>query len=133
MRKKTDTDIIQLFNEFKMNILEKRPSTEYMFEEIRMMRFKIKPLQGNVALINVRNAQFVELIWSLGKLDEFFQAEIKRIPDTQKELFFRFFENLHNGFQDQLNRLNLKTGKHSKPEVLEVEIFRETQYKKKPN
>ena len=46
-----------------------------MFEEVRMMKFKIKPIQGDVSAFNLKNERFIESLWSLGKLDEFFHKE----------------------------------------------------------
>ena len=43
-----------------------------MYEEIRMMKFRIRPLQGNVLSVNLNNEKFIEVLWSMGKLDEFY-------------------------------------------------------------
>ena len=96
-----------------------------MYEEVRMMKFKIKPLQGDISLLNLGNANFIEILWGLGKLDEFFQGHYKKIAMRKRDLFLRLFDEIHENFQDQLNALNLKPEKVSDSSMFEMEIFKE--------
>ena len=95
-------------------------------EEIRMMKFRIRPLQGNVLSVNLNNEKFIEVLWSMGKLDEFYQSEFSSLTPKNKQLFIKIFEDLHIQFQEELNRVNLLKGRYSKkPQTLEMEIYKE--------
>ena len=70
----------------------------------------------------------------LGKLDEVFQREYRKLPGDQKEIFFRLFDNLYQQFQDQLNKVNINPEvKSNLPQILEMEIFKDISTKKKVN
>ena len=75
MRKKINKDILSLINNIQ-KIISTKPNTDQMFEEVRMMKFKIKPIQGDLMSFNLKNQHFIESLWSLGKLDEFFFREV---------------------------------------------------------
>ena len=133
MGKKNNKDITDLFSKLK-NALGTRPSLKKMFDEIRMMRFKIRPISGDVSLLQLKNHQLIETLWGLGKLDEVFQNEYEKLGSDQKEVFFRLFDNLYLQYEDQLNKININ--KEIKPklsQVFEMEIFKDLSAKKKVN
>ena len=105
-----------------------------MLTEVKLMKFKIRPLQGDISLLNVKNQQFIEILWSLGKLDEFFVSQMTKIAPKQKGILIEAFEKMHYMFQDRLNRLDLKPKKVPSAETfLEMEIYKENVFIKKPN
>lgn len=134
MGKKTSMDILLLFNNIQ-KIISTKPNTNQMFEEVRMMKFKIKPLQGDVSAYNLKNEKFIESLWSLGKLDEFFHKEFPLLSKKEQEIFLRFFDNLYFKYQQQLNQINLQPAKMmtTRTGLLELEIFKEGKLRKKIN
>ena len=78
--------------------------------------------------------ELINILWSLGKMDEFFQSQFPTLKVGQRNTFFNYFDSLQRKFQDDLNKLNLREG-HStiKPSVLEMEIFKERSRGKKTN
>lgn len=125
MLRKSHTDIVEIVSHFQRDILDQKPPVSEMYNEIRMMKFKIKPLQGDISLLNLSNAHFIEILWSLGKLDEFFQDHYKKIAMRKRDLFLRLFDEIHEKFQDQLNALNLKPERVGSSSMFEMEIFKE--------
>jgi len=133
MTKKNSQDVIEIFTNLR-KALGSKPPIEEMYEEIRMMRFKIKPISGDVSLLQLKNQGLIEALWSLGKLDEVFQKEYKKLSGDQKEVFFRLFDNLYQQFQDQLNKINVNPEvKSNLPQILEMEIFKDISTRKKLN
>ena len=132
--KKINKDIISLFGDIQ-KVISSKPTTNQMFEEVQMMKFKIKPIQGDLMSFNLKNEQFIESLWSLGKLDEFFFREVPTLSKKEKEIFMKFFDSLYFKYQQQLNQSNLqqriltlkRTG------LLELEIYKERKLKKKVN
>lgn len=123
-------DVLEMINSFQKS-LNKKPSPEKMYEEIKMMKFKVRPIQGNLSEVNLNNEKFVETLWSLGKLDEFFQKEFYRLSAKNKNLFMKIFEEIYEKYQQDLNRVNLQWEKiPNKQRFLEVEIFKEIKIKK---
>lgn len=127
-------DILSLINNIQ-KIISTKPNTNQMFEEVRMMKFKIKPIQGDVSAFNLKNEKFIESLWSLGKLDEFFHKEFPHLSKKEQEIFLRFFDNLYFKYQQQLNQINLQPAKMTvtKTGLLELEIFKEGKLRKKVN
>lgn len=126
-------DLSKLLGDFS-RILNTKPSEERMYKEVSMMKFKIKPLQGDISTIDFKNKKLIEILWSLGKLDEFFHREYKKLAVNQRLIFFRIFDNFSKKFQEELNQVNLKPEKIIKePVSLEMEIFKENTLTKKSN
>lgn len=134
MAKKSVDKIFDLFQTFQKS-LDNQPPAAAMREEILMMNFKIKPVQGDISFLNFNNQRLIEVLWSLGKLDDFFQKEFKKLAVNQRPVFLNFFQNLHSDLQRKLNQLNLKTSKIpvSSTPFLEMEIIKERQETKKTN
>ena len=134
MRKKTTKDIISLFGNIQKEISSK-PNVNQMYKDVQMMKFKIKPIQGDLMAFNLKNENFIESLWSLGKLDEFFFKEVPSLSKKEKEIFVKIFDSLYFKYQQQLNQSNLQQRKVSlsKTGLLELEVFKERKLKKKVN
>lgn len=133
MRKRHNHQVIDIFSKLK-KALGTKPSLDKMYDEIRMMRFKIRPISGDVSLLQFKNSELIEALWGLGKLDEVFQKEYDNLGNDQKEVFFRLFDNLYHQYQEQLNKININ--KELKPklsQVFEMEIFKDITARKKTN
>lgn len=127
-------DILSLFNSIQ-KIISSKPKIDQMFEEVQMMKFKIKPIQGDLMSFDLRNEKFIENLWSLGKLDEFFHKEFPGLSKKEKEIFLRIFDNLYFKYQQELNQINLQPTRMalSKSGLLELEIYKEGRARKKVN
>ncbi len=130
MRKKATKDISTLVQAFQM-FIKNKPKAERMVSEIRMMKFKIRPIQGDLTAVNLKNERFIETLWSLGKLDEFFQSEYPKLTPKNREIFIRIFDDLYHQYQQQLNKINIYKGHvDNKNKILELEIFKDIKNKK---
>lgn len=121
-------DIIDELINFQKT-LEKKPSLTEMFAQVKMMKFKFRPMQGSLTNFDFNNKKFIEILWSLGKLDEFFTEKIKMLDnDEKKEKFFEFFSQIFNDYQQRLNKLPLSTIKKNSNQIkniLEIEIYKD--------
>lgn len=130
MRKKVTKDISSLVSAFQ-SFLKNKPKADRMVSEIRMMKFKIRPIQGDLSSINLKNERFIETLWSLGKLDEFFQTEYPKLTAKNREVFIKIFDDLYHQYQKELNAINIYKGPVSdKKKILELEIFKDIKNKK---
>lgn len=128
--RKLNGNIDKILLDFQV-LLKDKPSYKTMIEEIQMMRFRIRPVSGDALFINIRDIQFVETIWTMGKLEEIVQKEYPKLNGRGKKALFRVFEELHEKYQDQLNKLNLKVEKApNQPNMVEIEIFKEAPNRK---
>ncbi len=131
---KRKTDLLEDIVKFQNNLLKNKPSEQAMFDQVRMMRYKIRPLQGDVSMLDFKNKKFIEILWNLGKLDEFFNKRKNFLNKRQKEIFYSFFEGVYAKLQHQLNHLDLKFDqKDDTSSIIEMEIVREISRKKKLN
>ena len=129
MKKKVSTpDMLNLFKSFKKNVLDKKPSHEQMVRDVYMMKFKIRPLQGDVSKLNFSNETFVETIWRLGKMDDFIEKHIHSIDKNQEHAFFHYFEGMYKQLQNTLSTLHFGTQTGDifvKRDFVEMEIYKE--------
>lgn len=133
MKKKESKDVIEIASRFQKTLINK-PTPAQMLEEIRMMKFKVRPTQGDITIVDLNDSRFIETIWSLGKIDELFQKEYLKLSTKKKGIFFSIFDNLYQKLQSDLNSLNLRREKNTKTTTpFEMEIFRERPIGKKAN
>lgn len=137
MKKKDSTpDMLRLFKSFKSEVLDKKPTHEQMVKDVYMMKFKIRPIQGDISKLNFSNETFVETIWQLGKMDDFIEKHAHKIEKKQENAFFHYFEGMYKQLQSRLNSLHFGTQKDDlfvKHDFVEMEIFKERKNKKLRN
>lgn len=138
MRKKKDffTNVLNSLKE----ILEKKPSFEKMEEEVRLMGFHIKPIQGNTTIISkIKNERLVEVLWTLGKIDILMEKNFHRLTKEQKAIILKSIEEIQKKFTLVAN---LPTDKYSffkknkEEEItpyLMLEVFRKNKIKRNIN
>lgn len=130
MKNPNETDVLKIFDTFQKSIKNK-PSYSQMVEEVQMMKFKVRPMQGDVLLFNLKDEQLIEALWSLGKLDELFQSKYEKLSLKDKGVFFRIFDSMYQKFQTELSRINLRRDRTANVSpVVEMEIFKEQKQKK---
>lgn len=131
MRKKLRRDILELVSSFQAQIKNKPPLPQ-MSTELRMMKFKIRPIQGDFSAVDLKDEDFIKALWSLGKLDEFFQKEYSRLTKKERQIFIRIFDDLYHQYQQELNRVNIYKGRlvGGDNKILEMEIFKENKGRK---
>ncbi len=126
MRKKNHGDVLTIFSDFQQHVLNNKPDASQMYDEIRMMGYKVKPVTGDVSDVNLKNSQFIEILWSMGKLDEFFNKHIEMLPTDEQTVMQRIFDTMYGKFQEQLNAVNLKQERMSDTNsVFEMEIYKD--------
>ncbi len=134
MSYKKKTDMLEEIVNFQNELLKNKPTDQIMFEQVRMMRYKIRPLQGDISILDFKNKKFIEILWNLGKLDEFFNKRKNFLNNRQKEIFYSFFEGIYARLQHQLNHLDLKFDQNDdSSSIIEMEIVREINRKRKLN
>ena len=131
MRKKYTKDISKLINSFQ-SLVKNKPTPSQMSTELRMMKFKVKPIQGDFSAVDLKDDKFISALWSLGKLDEFFQKEYHKLSAKDRQIFMKIFDDLYHQYQQELNHVNIYKGKlaASNKRILEMEIFREIKDRK---
>ncbi len=130
MKTKSEIDILKLFNTFQKS-LQQKPSYKQMMDEVRMMKFKIRPMQGDVLSFDLQDAGLIEVLWSLGKLDELFQDKYQKLSQKDKGVFFRIFDSMYQRLQSELGKINLRKDRTSNlSPMIEMEIFKEQKQKK---
>ncbi|MBI3366810.1 hypothetical protein HY041_04260 [Candidatus Roizmanbacteria bacterium] len=130
MKHKSETDVLKIFDTFQKS-LQQKPSYEQMVNEVRMMKFKIRPMQGDVLSFDLQDARLIEVLWSLGKLDELFQDKYQKLSQKDKGVFFRIFDSMYQRIQSELGKINLRKDRTSNiSSMVEIEIFKEGKQKR---
>lgn len=127
MKSQKKTDVFDMITQFQRTLTEKKPSLSEMSKELSMMKYKIRPVVGDISILDFKNPEFIEALWSLGKLDEFYQRSTESISEEEQDLFGRLMDELRFEFQDGLNKANLKSHLPIKTHqtAFEIEIYKE--------
>ncbi len=129
MKNKNQIDVLKIFDSFQKMVQKKRTYQE-MIDEVRMMKFKIRPMQGDILLFNLKDERLIEVLWGLGKLDQLFHNTYHKLSSRDKGVFFRIFDGMYQRLQTELSKINLRKDRLSQtPPVVEMEIFKEQQKK----
>ena len=138
MKKKIYKDVLGILHDFQETLVENKPTLQEMYEQIRMMRFKVRPVHGDVSLINLADVKLIEALWNLGKLEEMYRRELIFVSRQDKKVFSRFFDHFNQHFQKELNKISLKIQydyheEEDDSSIVEMEIFKEKTAKGKFN
>lgn len=121
-------DAVDKIKHFQERILANKPEMGEMVYDVRMMNFKIRPISGDITELDYGNNDFIEALWSLGKLDEFFRLEFDSIDLDEKDAFFRMINDLRVNFQNQLRQANIQAvdfQDKSMMQLFEIEIIKD--------
>ena len=127
MKKKNQIDVFEMISTFQQTVLSNKPSKEQMSAEVQMMKFRIKPVLGDISGLNFNNNDFIESLWSLGKVDEFFQTHGAKLKSPHREMFYRLVDELRYTFQHELNDTHIKSEQlqSTSQSMFEMEIVKD--------
>lgn len=121
-------DVFEMVARFRDEVLTRKPSTRIMEQEIRMNALKIRPYAGDVFHLNMANKNFIQVLWSILKLEEYLGKAEKSLPKKEMVTFYRLMKQYREKFQEQINRIDMRLP-HIKSQGIEnpvtVEIFRD--------
>lgn len=121
-------DVYEAIKTFQEKTLANKPPVSQMIHEVGSMNFKIRPVTGNIAALDLQNEELINALWSLGKLDEFYRKESKNIAAKDKHTFSRMVNELRWNFQNQLSSVRLGSAEQRFSEEhpsFEAEIFKD--------
>ena len=127
-------DVFLLLKDFQ-RLIKKKPPFKKMVEEIMIMGLKIKPVLGDISLLDLSNKKIVEVLWSLGKFDDFFQAYYEKLSNHELSILLKYFDHLRNKLLLSLPKPILKSENLNdvKLGIFEIEVLRPTNHQKKLN
>jgi hypothetical protein len=121
-------DAFDMAAQFRNEVLTNKPPTRTMEQEIRMNALKIRPYAGDVFHLNMANKHFIDILWSILKLEEYVEKAEKKLPKEEVRTFYQLMRQYRDRFQEQINRVDMRLP-HVKSQGIEnpvtVEIFRD--------
>ena len=121
-------ELIDFVKELYNKIIVKKPPIEKMKEEVKLMGLKVRPLTEKfLDALNSKNERFVEMVWLIGKLDEFLHSSGKKFTREEIDEILTIFSNIYA--QELSKELSTKEDFPN----LEFEISRQIFLKEKLN
>ncbi|MCS7093481.1 MAG: hypothetical protein NZL96_03630 [Patescibacteria group bacterium] len=126
--KKTDFSLIDDLLSLQKK-LKKKPSYEEMFDQLKMMNLTLKPINGQLADLDFLDKNLIEMIWGIGKLEEFFYSKINQLKsEKEREKFVNLFTQIYNSYyQNHSSQISFTKEKESQEDSatwLEIEIYK---------
>lgn len=112
--------------EFEERIIRNKPTIAFMKEEVRMMDFKIRPVQGDISSLDLTSTKFIEALWCMGKLDELYQHIGADYTEQDRDLFAQFAASLQNTYMRELQHVMVSDREDVPAPQIEIEIYRES-------
>jgi hypothetical protein len=126
MKTGNKVDLYERIKLFQQRTLSNSLSVDEMISEVHMMNFKVRPVYGNIGTLDFKNTDFINALWSLGKLDEFFKEEFQNVEDEDREIFFKLVDDMRVSLQQKLNSAyNRKETPTEDKLFFEIEIYKE--------
>lgn len=130
MPKKQTVDVIDAITQFQQTIFSQRPEADQMRKEVRLMKFRVRPVKGDLSELSLSDDHFIEILWSLGKLDEFYSITSKKVSAKQRTVFNRLYDDMYVSLHRELNRVDINKPKQDVARLpFELEIYRERRVK----
>jgi len=125
--------VLDLIKKITLEIEAAKPSRERMIEDIKMMKFKIRPLFGDVFELVRREMGFLESLWKIGKIEELVSGGVPKLNDEEKEVFFRYLNDFQNQIERKISSIirKLPAEESKNMRVLELEIVKERKGQKR--
>ncbi len=122
-------EVLELVKKFYQEVLAKKPSYEKMKEEAKIMGVSLRPVMGDLFnFATEKKERLVEIVWTIGKLDEFMSKKVKNLPKKEIELFLELFNELY------INKLAREMSFSEKEKFsIELEIMKRMPLRKKLN
>ncbi len=124
-KKSQGKDILVKLTQDLKQIYEGVFDEETIKKDLEMMGLKIKPLAGDLNLIDFQNKKFQETLWRLAKLDEFFSTKVKRLSKRDQQILFNIGIEIKQKLESRLKIIKYTQTNTDLPEYVEIEIFRE--------
>lgn len=124
--KKTAIDIIR---QIDLEVEGRSVPLEIMIRDIQMMRFKVRSVIGDIALLQKPHYEFIESLWKIGKIDEIISSSFGDMSEDDQERLLDYFRDVEEQAQDAIREsLELAGSQTDVPSdipLLKLEIFKD--------
>jgi hypothetical protein len=117
-------------------ILEKKPPLAKMKEEVNLMGFSIRPIEGDPQIMkNIDDRQFIETLWTIGTIDGLMEKNFYRLSGEQKEIVLNALSKIKENLilKAKIKPEMMEEFDQETPPYLMLEIFRKQPLKKNIN
>lgn len=98
--------IFEKITRLQRELMQNKPPFSEMVKEIQAMRFKISP-KGDMGQFNFSSPLLVELLWYIGKVDEFFAREMHNLTKQEQQAVEAFVHMLWHKVHESLDTPDL--------------------------
>lgn len=118
---------MELIKEVRSGVEAKTLTREQMIEEIKMMKFKIRPISGDVFYLITHDMGFLESIWRMGKIEEIVSQSIDKLDAREKDILYKYLDDLEWRAQQKIMSTieNLPYVEQNKVRLIQLEVFKD--------
>lgn len=90
-----------------------------------MSALKIRPYAGDVFHLNMANTRFIDMLWSMLKLEEYLVRADKLLSKEDARTFYQAMRQYRENLQQEINRIDMrlphvKSQKDTNPVAMEI-------------
>jgi len=122
MRKISALDIIR---KIVTEVEQPKPAFKIMLRDIQMMRFKIRPIIGDISSLNEMNNEVIALLWKIGRIDEIIHASFKDLAEDDQDQLLEYLQHMELQTENDLRRVLRQKPNTKTNNLLKLEVFRE--------
>ena len=102
-----------------------KPAFKIMLRDIQMMRFKIRPIIGDISSLNEMNDEVIALLWKIGRIDEIIHASFKDLAEDDQDQLLEYLQHMELQTENDLRRVLRQKPSTKTNNLLKLEVFRE--------
>lgn len=130
MKPKTALDVI---HQIRVIVSAKPRSSQAMLEDMKVMQFKIRPVDGDIGKLNGLDDKLIYSLWKIGKIDELVRSSFKALSHDDKETLISYLREFESRTQQEImSKSRKRRDAKSSLEILKLEIFKDKD-KRLPN
>lgn len=116
---------IDIIRKIMLKIEQPKPPHETMRKEIQLMKFKIRPVVGDIANLKKMDNQIVEILWQVGKIDEIVHRSFDDLNEDDQDRLLEYLQHVELKAQEDMRNLIRSSRSNRKSKALKIEIFKE--------
>lgn len=97
-------------------------SDKRILEDIKTMRFKIRPLEGDINRLNAFDPNLLSSLWRIGKIDQIVRASFDNLSEREQDVLMEYLQLLDEETQSVSLR---SSGFSDRLDILKLEVFRD--------
>lgn len=126
------SNVVNLIKKIMIEIEQARPTKEEMLQDLKLMNLKVRPIVGDIFMLNSGEHGLLETLWRIGKIEEIFMVAADTLGENERGTLFKYLESVESQSQRKIKDAieNLTPIEKRNMKLLKLEVIRKRRTKR---